>query len=241
MRYRTQQPWARPGQRPCGQPRCPGCRRGCAGGQGAQLTQGGNHLVIDQAAGLELLAAVDHAVADGIDLCHVVDALALASGHLLHDLSKCLGVGGEDRRSGGLVAVGVMGDHAALHADALAQAFAQHLLAIHVDQLILQRRRSAVNNQNFHLSFLPYFLPSGQRTEFYSLSEILYNMGTPFSSHKRGKAVKLVYNLFVHPAHKSAKERGPPCIIDIIFTIFRSFPPIKKELFYVFCWDHCRV
>ena len=60
-------------------------------------------------------------------------------------------MGGEDRGSGSLVAVGVMGDHAALHADALAQALAQHLLTVHIDELIFQGRRTTVDNQNFHL------------------------------------------------------------------------------------------
>ena len=57
---------------------------------------------------------------------------------------------------GSLGAVGLVSDHAALHANALAQAFAQHLLAVHIDQLILQGRRTAVNNQNFHLCCLLY-------------------------------------------------------------------------------------
>ena len=104
----------------------------------------------DQAALLELLAAVNHAVADGVDLGNALDDLALAGGHLLDDLGESLGVGGEDGGRGGLVAVGLMGDHAALHADALAQTFAQDLLALHVDQLVLQAGRTAVDNQNFH-------------------------------------------------------------------------------------------
>ena len=54
------------------------------GGQGAQLTDGLDDLVGDQAALLELLTAVDNTVADGVDLAHIVDALALAGGHLLH-------------------------------------------------------------------------------------------------------------------------------------------------------------
>ena len=94
--------------------------------QRAQLADGVDDFVGDQAAGLELLAAMDDAVANGVDLLDIVDALALAGGHLLDDLSKSLSVGGEDRRSGGLVAVGLVGDHAALHANALAQAFAKN-------------------------------------------------------------------------------------------------------------------
>ena len=124
--------------------------------QRAQLADGVDDFVGDQAAGLELLAAMDDAMANGVDLLDIVNALALAGGHLLDDLSKSLGVGGEDRRSGSLMAVGLVGDHAALHADALAQALAQHLLAIHIDQLIFQGRRTAVNNQNFHLLVPPY-------------------------------------------------------------------------------------
>ena len=110
----------------------------------------------DQAALLELLSAVNNTVADGVDLGNAVNNFALAGGHLLHDLGKCLGVGGEDGGRGGLVAVCLMGDHAAFHANALAQALAQHLLAVHIDQLILQGRRAAVNNQNFHLCCLLY-------------------------------------------------------------------------------------
>ena len=131
------------------------------GGQGAQLPEGIDDFIGDQAAGLELLAAVDHAVADGVDLGNTVNDLALAGGHLLHDLRKSLGVGGEDRRGGSLGAVGLVSDHAALHANALAQAFAQHLFAVHIDQLILQGRRTAVNNQNLHLCcLLKIFVPS---------------------------------------------------------------------------------
>ena len=129
--------------------------------QRAQLTQRVDDLIGDQAAALELLAAMHDAVTDGVDLAHVIDALACTGGHLLHDLGKSLGVGGEDRRGGSLGAVGLVSDHAALHANALAQAFAQHLLAVHIDQLILQGRRTAVNNQNLHLCcLLKIFVPS---------------------------------------------------------------------------------
>ena len=46
------------------------------GSQRAQLTQGVDDLIGDQAAALELLAAMHDAVTDGVDLAHVIDALA---------------------------------------------------------------------------------------------------------------------------------------------------------------------
>jgi len=52
---------------------------------------------------------VDHAVADGVDLADIINDLAIAGGHLLHNLSKCFGVSGEDGRGGGFIAVGFMG------------------------------------------------------------------------------------------------------------------------------------
>ena len=85
-----------------------------------------------------LFAAVDDAMADGINLTHRVDHLAVAGGHLLDDFAEGFGMGGEDGGSGLFLAVGFMGDHTAFHADTLAQTFAQDFLAVHVDELILQ-------------------------------------------------------------------------------------------------------
>ena len=120
------------------------------GSQRAQVVDGLDDLGGDEAALLELLAAVDHAVTDGVDLGNAVDDLACTGGHLLHDLGECLGVGGEDGGRGCLMAVGLVGDHAAFHADALAQTLAEDLFALHIDQLVLQAGRTAVDNQNFH-------------------------------------------------------------------------------------------
>ena len=118
--------------------------------QGRQVLDGFDHIGRDQAAFLELFAAVDDAMADGINLAHRVDHLAVAGGHLLDDFAEGFGMGGEDCGRGCLLAVGLMGNHAAFHADAFAQAFAQYLLTVHIDELILQARRTAVDNQNFH-------------------------------------------------------------------------------------------
>ena len=125
------------------------------GGQRAQVADGLHHLIGDEAALLELLAAVHDAVADGVDLADAVDDLAFAGGHLLHHLGKRLGVGGEDGGGRGLVAIALMGDHAALHADALTQTLAQHFGAVHVDELVLQAGRATVDDQDFHWKYPP--------------------------------------------------------------------------------------
>ena len=118
--------------------------------QRAQVADSLDNLGGDEAALLELLTAVHNAVADGVNLRDIVNDLALAGGHLLHNLGESLGVGGEDGGRGGLVAVGLMGNHAALHTDALAQTLAKNLFTLHVDQLVLQAGRTTVDNQNFH-------------------------------------------------------------------------------------------
>ena len=118
--------------------------------QGRQILDGLDHVGGDQAALLELFTAVDDTMTDGIDFAHRLNYLAVAGGHLLDDFAEGFGMGGEDRGRGCLLAIGLMGNHAAFHADAFAQALAQYLLTVHIDELILQARRTAVDNQNFH-------------------------------------------------------------------------------------------
>ena len=120
------------------------------GSQGGQLLILGNNFIGHQHALVEGLAAVDAPVADGADFADVVNGLALAGGHLLHHLVEGLHMGGHGAGLGPLLTVLLMGDAAALVADALAQALAQQLLIVHVDELILQGRGTAVDDQNVH-------------------------------------------------------------------------------------------
>ena len=120
------------------------------GGQGGQLLVFGDDLIGHQHALVEGLAAMDAPVADGADLTDVVNGLALAGGHLLHHLVEGLHMGGHGAGLGPLLTVLLMGDAAALVADALAQTLAQQLLIVHVDELILQGRGTAVDDQNVH-------------------------------------------------------------------------------------------
>ena len=121
------------------------------GSQGSDLLD-----LVDDGIGHDLalgeeLSTLHNAVADGADLALILHNSALAGGHHLNDLGESLGVGGEGNLFGPGAAVGLMGDLAALDADALAQALAQHVLIVHVDELVLQRRRTAVDNQNLHV------------------------------------------------------------------------------------------
>ena len=124
--------------------------------QGAELFVSCDQLFGDQGALAELLTAVDAAVTDGADLADAVDDLAFTGGHHLHHLLKGLGVSGEGAGNFPLAAAHLVGDAAAFHADTLAQTLAQDLLAVHINKLILQGRRTAVDNQNFHDVFLQF-------------------------------------------------------------------------------------
>ncbi len=95
-RCRTQPPWECC-RTPCGRPRYPEYQRVVQGSQRAQLTQGVDDLIGDQAAALELPRR--HARRGDRwrrSRLTFIDALACTGGHLLHDLGKSLGVGGED-------------------------------------------------------------------------------------------------------------------------------------------------
>ena len=140
------------------------------------LLDGLDAVVVDQAAGGELLAAVQHAVAHSADLLERLDdagarqmglavvrvvlggGAVLAHQHVQHDLHG-LGVGVAllhlllldllARPLIGQVGGGVHG------ADALHQALGDDGLIVHVDQLEFQRRRTGVDNEDFHMRITP--------------------------------------------------------------------------------------
>ena len=128
------------------------------GGEGGALLERGHDLVGYQHAARELLAAVDDAVADGVNLVHGAHDAVLGAGELVDDGGYGLGVAGQGDVlvEDGLIANkrGVL--EVTVDADALAQALGEELLALHVDELILQRGAAGVDDQNFHFS-LPTF------------------------------------------------------------------------------------
>ena len=99
----------------------------------------------------ELLAAVDYAVAGRAEL---VEALEDAEFRIDEDVENVLDsrrvVGeGNFARHGVEAGLRVL-DARAFDSDALDETLRKDLLAFHVDELILQRRASAVENKNFH-------------------------------------------------------------------------------------------
>ena len=117
-------------------------------GERRALLEGSHDGVVDLDGAGELLAAVDDAVAYGVDLLHGGDHTVLGAGQLVDDRGDGFGVRGHRQV---LVKDGFAVDERgvlqmAVEADALAQALGQDVLGLHVDQLILQGRTSAVDN-----------------------------------------------------------------------------------------------
>ena len=132
------------------------------GGQGDALLQGGHHLVVDLHGGGEGLAAVDHPVAHRLDLLHGAHhAVGRVHQGVQHRLNG-LGMGGHSHVLGvdGLLAGGLVGKFP-VDADALAQALGQHLLAVGVQQLVLQGRAAGVDYKNFHVPHSFVSAPAG--------------------------------------------------------------------------------
>ena len=110
-------------------------------------------LVVDQHGGGKLLAAVDDAVTDGVNLLHRAYNAVFLARQLVDDSGDRLGVRGhgdvfvEDR----LVAYERAVLEMAVDADALAKALGHDGFALHVDQLIFQRGAACVDDENFHV------------------------------------------------------------------------------------------
>jgi len=126
-------------------------------GERRALLEGSHDGVVDLDGAGELLAAVDDAVADGVDLLHGGDHTILGAGQLVDDRGDGFGVRGHRQV---LVKDGFAADERgvlqmAVEADALAQALGQDVLGLHVDQLILQGRAAGIDDKNFH-SQIPF-------------------------------------------------------------------------------------
>ena len=122
-------------------------------GEGVALLNGVHDLIGDDDGLGELFAAVNNAVADRVDLLHGGDhAVLLIDKRVQHSLNG-LAVSGHGDGSGldSFLAgqLGLVGEQT-VDADTLAQTLGKQLARSGVEQLILQGRRTCVDDQNIH-------------------------------------------------------------------------------------------
>ena len=104
------------------------------------------HLLVDEHRAIVFGSALHHAVADGGHLMQIAEHLALARNERLLDLLKGGGVIGHGHFPADHPAVPRFVGELAVDADALAHALGEHLLALHVDELILKGRAACVDD-----------------------------------------------------------------------------------------------
>ena len=122
------------------------------GGQRDALLQSGHDGIVDLDGAGEGLTAVNHTVADGLDLAHGGDDAVVGIHQSAQHGLNGLGMGGHgDVHSVDGVLAGSLVGELAVDADALAQALSQNFLIGGVQQLILQGRAAGVDNENFHV------------------------------------------------------------------------------------------
>ena len=125
------------------------------GSEGDALFERGHDCVINADGACKLLAAVNHAVTDSVDLLHGGNNAVLRAGQLVNDSRDSLGMSGhgdvliED----GLAACQRAVLEVTVNADALAQTLCHDLLVGHINELVLKRGAACVNNKNFHVSY----------------------------------------------------------------------------------------
>ena len=120
--------------------------QGVDGNDGLQIL----HLGLGEDLGGLELAAVCEAVADGTDLVHALDDAPFGVGEELEDQLDGLVVGGHGVALGVGRLTGTLVGDVARRADLLAETLRQHLVLVHVEKLILQRRATGINDQYFH-------------------------------------------------------------------------------------------
>ena len=103
----------------------------------------------------ELLAAVEHTVADSVYLTHGGDHAVLGAYELVDRCGDSLGMRGHgDIRFKNLLVADQRGVlEMTVNADALAQALGHDLFGLHVDQLILKRGAAGIDNKDLHYLF----------------------------------------------------------------------------------------
>ena len=128
----------------------------CGVMQGAQrdaLLDGLDDLVIDDAGVGELHAAVEHTVANGIDLVNRLDHTVNWVNQDLQNCLDCFGMAGHGDILHNLLVPNLVGQ-AAINIDTLAQALGGNIAGFRIHQLVLQGRTASIDNQNVHWNLL---------------------------------------------------------------------------------------
>ena len=104
----------------------------------------------DEHRGVEIIATMYDAMPDGVDFVNGVDGRTLAVAQCIEYDGQCLFVVGHVLGEDALVFVGAVLDVGIFASDAFAQALGEHLIVFSVDELVFQRRRASVDDENFH-------------------------------------------------------------------------------------------
>ena len=144
------------------------------------LLDGLDNLVVDDAGVGELHAAVQHAVAHGIDLVNGLDHAVNRVNQDVQHRGNGLGMGGHGNVFDNLLVAHLVGQ-TAVNVDTLAQALGSDVPGLGVHQLVLQGRTAGVDNQNVHWNLLLKILFSFSLI-CDTISMLLYSIFPIFSS-----------------------------------------------------------
>ena len=124
------------------------------GAQGNALLDGLDDFVIDDAGIEEFHAAVQNTVTDRVDLIGGLDDTVHRVNQNIQRCGDCFGMGGHGDIPDNLLAVGIV-VQTAVNADTLTQTLGGYNAGLGIHQLILQRRRTGVDDQNVHWNLPP--------------------------------------------------------------------------------------
>ena len=118
------------------------------GGEVAHLLDALDDVVVDEGGGVVLLAAVDDAVADGLDFLDVLDDPVLLVYQSVKDELHADLVVGDVLFKDVLGVADLVGEARLVQTDALHQALGENLLGGHVEELVLDGRGTAVDDED---------------------------------------------------------------------------------------------
>ena len=113
-----------------------------------------DYFISDKAAVLEERATLHHSVTERGNLAEIVHDLAVAGGESFLDRVECLCVGWHGNFGHIGLAVDLVCELAAVHADSFAKTLCDDRLVVHINELIFERGTACIDNKNFHWYYL---------------------------------------------------------------------------------------